>query len=290
MTSERKPISRNPEPARTKAPASPPVLTAERRRAILERAKARREREERTAQYERLIRSHQQLSDGDFNSWLDACDAEGINATDQWQRLTRPLTERLTDLFAEPLKDWLRGNAPRDKILSPDLKDWGVLNNPKAESALAELVTYLEDARDETWRWRGMRTTWKVSEAERAEAIVKALKIVTAEGLDYVRNLTGDEPRPDPRIAAILQYLVAIHRLLRKASRERTPRVKVARTKIGPEPFWSRDIAKRLDEQLAALYKLRYSDFDSEESRAHVLATPVQADRPSPPSRRHAGL
>jgi hypothetical protein len=273
MASGREPTSRSAEPVRTRALAPPSVLTPERRQAILERAKARKEREERMAKYERLIRSHQRLSDTDFKSWLDACDAEDIDAKERWQWLTRPLSARLADLFADPPRGWPKANdpPPKDKILSPDLIRLGVLDNPKADAALAECVTYLEDARDDTRRWRGTRTTWKVSEAERGDAIATALDVVVAEGVDYVLNLTGDAPRTDRRIAAVLQHLVAIDRLLRKATRDRAPRAKVGRPRIGPNPYWSRRIAKGISERLTALYELRDADHDSEEDRTHVL-------------------
>ncbi len=246
-------------------PLSPPVNFL----AILrERHRLRKAREERIREFERRVRLHEQPPDDLFDLWLDDCvDEEGAERRLTW--LSRSFEARLADLFPAPSQS--STPIPQDRLMTPRLKEWGVLGNPTAESAVAELITYLEDTQDEAQRARSARTTWEVADAERANAIVKALKVVVREALDYVRELPGDEPTPDPQIGRVFRQLMQLQPVLRKLEPTKVPKATVGHPLSGPERNWPVKVRQEVRRRLDAVYECRDTRFTTEETQAHLL-------------------
>ncbi len=235
---------------------APPLYLHRLRQQLRKAGQARAEREARMAECERLLRRHEKPPEELFQAWLDGCAAESVDPEMRLDRLLRPVQERLAELLAERAKDWPSPDDPprQDRLLCRQLSTWGALEDPRRLPLVYELVTYLEDAREEHWRRQAARSTWKVAEAEQADAVVVALQAVLSETFGYVKGLTGDDPRVDPRIAAVLRLLFDVRKRLRQIEADPKPRAEgEGRPVAGSRKNWPAEVVREVRNRLAKI-------------------------------------
>ncbi len=279
-----------------------PPFDLQRLREVRKQAEhAHAERQRRMDEVERLLRCHEEPPEDLFDWWARACVSEGVDPVRRLDYLTRPLEKRCADLFSEYPEGSTSHEKPPDKLLAPYLKQWGAFDDPSCRPLVAELLTSLEDARDE-WAQHQAQVrgpAWAGFEWDRGEAVVSALHVVVREALDYVRELTGDDPIMDLRFLGTLPLLLELHSRLRKpmqAAWERPWRKDLprpaGRKRTGVDRKWAAHVVRKARTQLKRIHPL---DKSREERAEYVrvmgslakrivgrLGIPGVRDMPSP--------
>ncbi len=253
-----------------------PALDLKQHRQRIEQARqAVAEREAQMAEFERLVRrwEEQEPPDRLIKAWLDWCVANDIDPARRRKDLLRPLKDRLADLFYESPEGWVDDSEPpKDRILYPYLYRWGVFDDPERERLAAELVTYLEDKKEEWLFHLACRSTWHVAEWERAEGVVDALQAIIQEVELYIVKLHGDEPQIDPRIEAVRPLLCQVKQCLRHTMVDPPQPEPEGRAMVGPHKRWAGEVVREVLQRLEKIRPWRkYEDYCTEREHAKML-------------------
>ncbi len=233
--------------------------------------------EARMDECERYLRCYKKPPDTLFDDWRHGCIARGIDPEEWLHKLTQPLKQRLRYLIGErpkPKEFDENFRPPKDRDLY-QFYCWEVFDDPSQNPLAAELVTYLEDRQDDRRRHQASRSTWRVAEWKRAEAVVDALAAVIREFRLYYRELTGDEPEGDSRIDAVWPLLrEAAERLegLRPTLASPPEEEPEGRPMVGPEKNWSDRVQSEVLQRLERIRPWeKYEDSWPERDHAKML-------------------
>ena len=232
---------------------------------------ARAEREARMDNCERYLRSWQTPPKTLFDEWLEWCVATEIDPTKRLDYLRRPLKNRLKELIGEEPRGWDDDpKAPKDRILYR-FYCWDVFDGREPNHSAAELITYLEDVQEGLWRRQRRRSTWRVAEGERAEAVVVALLAIIREAELYISELTGDEPECDPRINEVRPLLREVRRRLTGTMVDPPKAEPEGRPIVGPEKKWSAKVQSDVLQRLERIRPWGRCEDDSETEHKRML-------------------
>ncbi len=290
-----------------KRSAAPPLDRKPLRQRIEQARQAHAAREGRMDKCEKYIRCWQTPPETLFDEWLEWCVAEEIDSTERLDYLGRPLKNRLKELIGERQEGWDADLcAPKGRDLYR-FYCWDVFDYREPNALAAQLVTYLEDVREELWRRQRRRSTWRVAEREWAEAVVVALRAIIREAELYISGLTGDEPECDSRIKAVYRLLRQVKERL-NSEVENPPRAeREGRPVVGPQEGWPEEVVCEVHQRLEKIRPWKRHEDNSEIEHRRILRRlsekiverlgirstrgigPTKPQRPRPPSNpRHA--
>ncbi len=221
---------------------------------------------------ERYLRCWQTPPKTLLDKWVKGCEAEQVDPVNRHEDLRRPLKHRLKELIGSRPEGWNDGlTRPKDRDLY-GFYCWDVFDDRERIVPAAELVTYLEDVQEELWRRQERRSMRRVAEWERAEVVVVALLAVLKEFRLYFAELTGDQPKSDPRLRAVLTPLLDAGKKLKRSQKSPRPRSEPERRPtVGSKKNWATEVQREVLRRLNEIRPWRKYEDDSEMEHARML-------------------